>query len=330
MKRRILLEVNNLCTYFRLRRPHPFAPTPLVYAVDGVSFNLSKGTTFGLVGESGCGKSTTALSILRLEEPTSGSIKFDGLDLLTLDSEAMRRERRRMQIIFQDPYSSLNPRSRAGDIIIAPLKHQKIGSRRQQEERVAELLSHVGLRPEHRAAFPHQFSGGQRQRIAIARALASEPELIVCDEPVSALDVAIQAQILNLLLKLQKEFGLTYLFISHDMSVIQHICNEIAVMYLGKIVERADRVELFTNPQHPYSKALLSAVPAIDVEASFLNRRLPLEGDPPSPLNPPPGCRFHTRCAYAEDGCRTLEPLLREVLPSHHVACHLVPVGGSG
>lgn len=324
MTNSILLKVENLCTYFRLRRSHWFSPLPIVYAVDGVSFEVPKGKTFGLVGESGCGKSTTALSVLRLEEPTSGSVKFDGVDLLSLDPEEMRRQRRRIQIIFQDPYSSLNPRSRAGDIIGAPLKVQNIGTSNEREERVAELLSHVGLRPEHRAAYPHQFSGGQRQRISIARALASGPDLIVCDEPVSALDVAIQAQILNLLLKLQREFGLTYLFISHDMAVVQHMCDEIAVMYLGKIVEQADRISLFKNPLHPYSQALLSAVPAIDVEANQLAGRLKVAGDPPSPMNPPSGCHFHTRCPYTEDQCRKKDPEFREILPSHYVACHLV------
>jgi peptide/nickel transport system ATP-binding protein len=265
--------------------------------------------------------------VLRLEEPTSGSVIFDGVDLLSLDPEEMRHQRRRMQIIFQDPYSSLNPRSRAGDIIGAPLKIQKIGTPLEREERVAELLSHVGLRPEHRAAYPHQFSGGQRQRISVARALASEPDLIVCDEPVSALDVAIQAQILNLLLKLQREFGLTYLFISHDMAVVQHMCDDIAVMYLGKIVEQADRASLFKNPLHPYSQALLSAVPAIEAEIGQMASRMRLEGDPPSPINPPSGCRFHTRCPIMDDVCRRSEPGLREIQPSHLVACHRVQKG---
>ncbi len=319
-----LLKVEDLCTHFRLRRPHLFAPAPIVFAVDGVSFEVARGKTIGLVGESGCGKSTTALSVLRLAEPTSGSVKFDGQDILTLPSEDLRRQRRRMQIIFQDPYSSLNPRSRAGDIVAAPLKIQGIGTTQERADRVAELFTQVGLRPAHRAAYPHQFSGGQRQRIAIARALASRPELIVCDEPVSALDVAIQAQILNLLLQLQRDLDLTYLFISHDMAVVQHMCDEIAVMYLGKIVEQADRRSLFIQPLHPYTQALLSAVPTIDPEIRHMTKRQHLGGDPPSPMNPPTGCHFHTRCAYVEEKCRIEIPPLREILPAHQVACHLV------
>ena len=323
MTNSILLNVEDLHTHFRLRRQHLFAPAPIVYAVDGVSFEVKKGKTFGLVGESGCGKSTVALSILRLVEPTSGSVKFSGVDLLSLDPEEMRSQRRYMQIVFQDPYSSLNPRARAGDIIGAPLRVQRIGTPQERSERVVELLTHVGLRAEHQAAYPHQFSGGQRQRISIARALASNPELIVCDEPVSALDVAIQAQILNLLLKLQEDFGLTYLFISHDMAVVQHMCDNIGVMYLGKLVEQADRRSLFKHPLHPYSQALLSAVPTIDVEGLQLGKRKRLEGDLPSPMNPPKGCRFHTRCPQAEEVCRNTFPPLREILPGHMVACHL-------
>jgi len=319
-----LLKVEALCTHFRLPKPHPFAQERTVFAVDGVSFEVARGKTFGLVGESGCGKSTTALSILRLVEPTSGSITFDGVDILALSPKELRLQRRHMQIIFQDPYSSLNPRKRAADIVGSPLKIQKIGARQEYKERVAQLFSLVGLRPEQQAAYPHQFSGGQRQRICIARALASGPDLIVCDEPVSALDVAIQAQILNLLIKLQRVFVLTYLFISHDMAVVQHICHDIAVMYLGQIVEQSDRRSLFREPLHPYTQALLSAIPNIDPHMESRVGRVPLGGDPPSPMNPPPGCRFHTRCAHAEARCRSHVPKLREIIPGHRVACHLV------
>ena len=327
MPEETLLQVQNLRTHFRMPRPHLLAPAPVVFAVDGISFEVARGITFGLVGESGCGKSTTALSVLRLVEPTSGSIFFDGLDIPKLKGKELRHLRRRMQIIFQDPYSSLNPRSTAGDIIASSLKIQKIGKPREQAERVAELLNLVGLRPEHRGAFPHQFSGGQRQRICIARALASGPDFIICDEPVSALDVAIQAQILNLLARLQRELGLTYLFISHDMAVIQHICDEIAVMYLGGIVEQADRRSLFMQPSHPYTQALLSAVPNIDMDDSRSTKRQHLKGDPPNPVNPPSGCRFHTRCQYTEERCRRDRPELREIYPGHLVACHLVKPG---
>ncbi len=322
-----LLKVEDLCTHFPLPKPRPFAPDRMVFAVDGVSFEALRGKTFGLVGESGCGKSTTALSILRLVAPTSGSITFDGVDILALGPKELRRQRRNMQIIFQDPYSSMNPRARAGDIVGAPLKIQKIGSRQEYNNRVAQLFSLVGLRPEQQTAYPHQFSGGQRQRLCVARALASGPDLIVCDEPVSALDVAIQAQVLNLLIQLQEAFALTYLFISHDMAVIQHICHDIAVMYLGRIVEQADRRSLFKEPLHPYTQALLSAVPKIDTETHSPAGRIHLKGDIPSPIDPPTGCRFHPRCAYAETPCRSDSPLLREILPGHQVACHLVKPG---
>jgi peptide/nickel transport system ATP-binding protein len=323
----ILLEVENLVTHFTLPKPHPFAKARTVYAVDGVSFSVPRGKTFGLVGESGCGKSTTALSVLRLVEPTAGSIRFEGMEIRTLGPEELRRQRRRMQMIFQDPYSSLNPRSKAGEIVATPLKIQKIGTAAERAEWVAELFRLVGLRPEHRVAYPHQFSGGQRQRICVARALASKPDLIVCDEPVSALDVAIQAQILNLLVRLQQEFDLTYLFISHDMAVVQHLCDEIAVMYLGQIVEKADRRSLFKQPLHPYTQALLSAVPTTDMEVKQSAKRLRLTGDLPSPMNPPSGCRFRTRCPLAEGRCESEVPPLREVLSGHSVACHLVQTG---
>lgn len=322
-----LLKVEGLCTHFRLPKPHPFAPQRTVFAVDGVTFEVDRGKTFGLVGESGCGKSTTALSILRLVEPTSGSISFKGVDIVALRPRELRRQRRNMQIIFQDPYSSLNPRTRAGDIVGAPLRIQNIGTRQEYKERVDQLFSIVGLRPDQQAAYPHQFSGGQRQRICIARALASGPDLIVCDEPVSALDVAIQAQVLNLLVGLQRTFVLTYLFISHDMAVVQHICHHIAVMYLGQIVEQSDRRRLFRQPLHPYTQALLSAVPKIESEIEGRAQRMHLAGDPPSPISPPPGCRFHPRCAYAKTECSREKPEFREILPGHRVACHLVQPG---
>jgi len=320
-----MLKLENLRTYYQLPKPHLFAKAPTVFAVDGVSFEVARGKTFGLVGESGCGKSTVALSILRLIESTSGSIFLKGIDLLRLQGEEMRRLRRHMQIIFQDPYSSLNPRSKARELVAEPLVVHKIGTSYEQKARVEELLSRVGLRPEQFELYPHQFSGGQRQRIAIARALASNPDFIVCDEPVSSLDVAIQAQILNLLVKLQREFELTFLFISHNLAVVQYICDDIGVMYLGKIVEKATRRLIFKNPVHPYTKALLSAVPAKDLAFKESLTRIKLQGDPPSPMNPPKGCRFHTRCAFAQKVCNEEEPDLKEVTTDHWVACHCNP-----
>jgi oligopeptide/dipeptide ABC transporter ATP-binding protein len=317
-----LLSVKQLCTYFRLPKPYPFSQQATVFAVDDISFDIPRGRTVGLVGESGCGKSTTALSVLRLVEPTSGAVMMNDQDICRFTADELRIHRRHMQIVFQDPYSSMNPRATAGDIVGSPLKIQRIGSPRERRERVADLFQMVGLRPQQRDLFPHQFSGGQRQRIAIARALASGPEFVVCDEPVSALDMAIQAQILNLLRRLQEELNLTYLFISHDMAVIQHMCDDISVMYMGKIVEKADRRSLFVNVQHPYTKALLSAVPTINLDVKRSGKRL--EGDVPSPMNPPSGCRFHTRCPLKENRCTNDAPQLREVLPNHHVACHLV------
>jgi len=320
-----MLKLENLRTYYQLPKPHLFAKAPTVFAVDGVSFEVSRGKTFGLVGESGCGKSTVALSILRLIESTSGSIFLKGIDLLRLQGEEMRRLRRHMQIIFQDPYSSLNPRSKARELVAEPLVVHKIGTSYEQKARVEGLLSRVGLRPEQFELYPHQFSGGQRQRIAIARALASNPDFIVCDEPVSSLDVAIQAQILNLLVKLQREFELTFLFISHNLAVVQYICDDIGVMYLGKIVEKATRRLIFKNPVHPYTKALLSAVPAKDLAFKESLTRIKLQGDPPSPMNPPKGCRFHTRCAFVQKVCSEEEPDLKEVTTDHWVACHCNP-----
>jgi len=323
-----LLEVRGLKVHFSLPRKRPFAPASKVHAVDGVSFDTARGATLGLVGESGSGKTTTALAVMRLAPVTEGSILLNGQEIVPLSGEALRRERRHMQIIFQDPYSSLNPRLRAGEIVRAPLDQLDVGDRASRDDRVAELFRLVGLRPEQQALFPHQFSGGQRQRIGVARALATQPDLIVCDEPVSALDVAIQAQILNLLRRLQDEFGLTYLFISHDLGVVQYMCDDIAVMYLGQVVEHADRVSLFREPLHPYTNALLSAVPSADPALRDRASRIRLAGDPPSPIDPPPGCRFASRCPFAEDRCRAEEPALRTVGEGHRVRCHLVTDDG--
>ena len=321
-----LLEVADLKVHFPIRK-RPFETPSKVHAVDGVTFDVARGTTFGLVGESGSGKTTTALAVMRLAPITDGSVRLGDVDIGGLDGEALRQQRRRMQIIFQDPYSSLNPRVRAGAIVREPLDLMNIGTPAERDARVAELFRHVGLRPEQRALFPHQFSGGQPQRIGIARALATQPDLIVCDEPVSALDVAIQAQILNLLRELQSTFGLTYLFISHDLGVVQYMCDEIAVMYLGQIVEQADRISLFKRPLHPYTWALLSAVPSAD-PARIGVERIRLQGDPPSPIDPAPGCRFAGRCPFAVDKCRAETPPLRTIQGEHRVACHLVTDDG--
>jgi oligopeptide transport system ATP-binding protein len=293
-----------------------------VRAVDGLSFFIRKGETLGLVGESGCGKSTTGRAILQLYRPTSGSVQFEGVELTRLKGEALRKMRRQVQMIFQDPYASLNPRMTVGSIIGEPLDIHGLARGREKQQRVEELLRVVGLNPYFANRYPHEFSGGQRQRIGIARALAVNPSFIVCDEPISALDVSIQAQIINLLEELQDEFGLTYLFIAHDLSVVRHISDRIAVMYLGKIVELADRLELYEQPLHPYTKALLSAVPIPDPTIERKRERIILTGDVPSPVNPPPGCRFHTRCPLADTICREQEPEFREVTPGHWAACH--------
>lgn len=316
-----LLEVKHLKKHFPIKGGILSKTIGYVYAVDDISFTLNRGETLGLVGESGCGKSTTGRTILRLLEPTAGEVKFEGQEITQLNKGDMRALRREMQIIFQDPYASLNPRMTVGSIIGEPLEIHKIARGAEKEEQVATLLQKVGLRPEDMRKYPHEFSGGQRQRIGIARALGLNPKLIVCDEPVSALDVSIQAQVINLLGDLQEEFGLSYLFIAHNLNVVEHISNRVAVMYLGKIVELASDTDLYNNPQHPYTEALLSAVPIPD--PTVQKKRIILEGDVPSPINPPSGCHFHTRCPYKEKICEEVEPEFKDIGGGHWVACHL-------
>jgi oligopeptide transport system ATP-binding protein len=320
-----LLEVDGLRMYFPVTAGLFIQKKVAdVKAVDGLSFYVERGETLGLVGESGCGKSTTGRAILQLYKPTAGSVQFDGTELTNLEGNELRRFRRRMQMIFQDPYSSLNPRMNVSQIVAEPMVIHGLYKGAERAERVDYLLNAVGLNPYFAKRFPHEFSGGQRQRIGIARSLAVEPDFIVCDEPVSALDVSIQAQIINLLEDLQKEFNLTYLFIAHDLAVVRHISDRVAVMYLGKMMELADSVELYRNPLHPYTKALLSAVPITDPEVERTRERIILTGDVPSPLRPPPGCVFNTRCPIVIDECRERIPDWREVAPDHWVACHRV------
>ena len=323
-----LLEVIDLKVYFPIREglivQHHVGD---VRAVDGVSFSMQRGETLGLVGESGCGKSTTGRAIIRLNEPTSGTVKFEGVDMTSLGRSELNRVRGRMQMIFQDPYASLDPRMTAGGIVSEPMDIHKRGTSQERRERVRELLATVGLNPDYAVRYPHEFSGGQRQRIGVARALALDPDLIVADEPISALDVSIQAQIINLLERLQAQLGLAYIFIAHDLSVVRHISDRIAVMYLGRIVEVAPSRELNTNPLHPYSVALLSAVPVPDPVVEARRRRIILTGDVPSPVNPPSGCRFHTRCWLRQrlgnpEECTTVQPELRALAAGHEVACH--------
>jgi peptide/nickel transport system ATP-binding protein len=319
-----LLEVNDLKVHFPVGGGLIGQPKAWVRAVDGISFQVARGTTFGIVGESGSGKSTTALAVMRLVQHTAGDIRMGGDDIGSARGQTLRQARRRFQMVFQDPYASLNPRKRAGDTVREALQLMQSGAPEGFDARVAELFAQTGLRPEQRMLFPHQFSGGQRQRIVLARALAANPELVVCDEPVSALDVAIQAQILNLMQRLQRELGLTYLFISHDLGVIRHMCDDVAVMYLGVIVEQAARESLFSRPLHPYTLALWSAAPSFDPKARARGQRIRLQGDPPSPINIPSGCRFAGRCPFAQERCHQEVPILREVLPGHRVACHRV------
>ena len=317
----ILLEIRDLVKHFPIKSGLLRRVTNHVKAVDGVSFTLRRGETLGLVGESGCGKTTLGRTALRLHEPTSGEIEFDGIDLLKLSRETLRQKRREMCLVFQDPYSSLNPRMTVAEIVGESLRTHEIGERSTHRDKVVKVLEEVGLAAYHMNRYPHEFSGGQRQRIGIARALISHPKLIVCDEPVSALDVSIQSQILNLLESLQKSYGLTYLFIAHNLSVVKHISDRIGVMYLGRLVELTTADALYANPMHPYTQALMSAIPVPNPDQKI--KHIALSGDIPSPISPPPGCTFHTRCPYVEAQCKHEKPQWRELRPDHFVACHL-------
>ena len=319
-----MLELRDVEVRFNLKRNGLFGAVPQLRAVDGVSLSVQQGQTMAIVGESGSGKTTLALAIARLVPVASGDIQMGDIDLLSLTGESLRTHRQNMQFIFQDHYSSLNPRLRAQDIVREPLDRLAIGSVDSRNQRVQEMFAQVGLRQDQLRLFPHQFSGGQRQRIGIARAIASRPSLVICDEPVSALDVGVQAQILNLLRRLQNDLNLTYLFISHDLGVVQHMCDSIAVMYMGKIVEESDRESLFNNPLHPYTRALLSAVPSADPSRRNREQRITISGDPPNPIDLPPGCRFASRCPMVEERCKSVEPILTSREQSHQVACHLV------
>ncbi|MBP6178418.1 MAG: dipeptide ABC transporter ATP-binding protein [Anaerolineales bacterium] len=320
----VLLKVEDLKMHFPIFRGVFQRQVGAVHAVDGVSFDVKRGETLGLVGESGCGKSTTGRTILQLYKPTAGNVHFDGVDLVNLKGEEMRKTRRKIQMIFQDPYASLNPRMTVSDIVGEPLMVHSVATGKEIQERVEHLLELVNLNPSFASRYPHEFSGGQRQRIGVARALALQPSFIICDEPISALDVSIQAQVVNLLEELQEQFNLTYLFIAHDLSMVRHISKRVAVMYLGVIMELADRDELYYEPLHPYTQALLSAVPIPDPIADEKRKRVLLEGDVPSPVNPPSGCRFRTRCPIADKVCSESRPDFREVKPGHFVACHMV------
>jgi len=325
MENTALVQIKGLKKYFPITQGIIFQRKVAdVKAVDGLDFTINRGETLGLVGESGCGKSTTGRTILQLYRPTAGQVFFKGQDLVKMKGEELRKMRRNMQMIFQDPYASLNPRMTVGDIIGEPLEVHNIAKGKEKKDRVQDLLQVVGLNPYFVNRYPHEFSGGQRQRIGIARSLAVQPDFIVCDEPISALDVSIQAQIINLLEELQSKFNLTYLFIAHDLSVVRHISDRVAVMYLGKIVELTDRDSLYKNPLHPYTKALLSAVPIPDPLVEEKRERFILVGDVPSPVNPPSGCRFHTRCPVAIEICKTVDPEWRDVGGTHFVACHVV------
>jgi peptide/nickel transport system ATP-binding protein len=320
VEKKVLLKVDHLKQYFPVKTDSIFKPKAFVKAVDDISFQLYEGETLSIVGESGCGKSTTGRAILRLDEPTDGKVYYSGQDILNLNKKEMRKLRGDLQVIFQDPFASLNPRQTVKQILNEAMAIQDVVAKPQRMDRMLELLGYVGLPPEALDRYPHEFSGGQRQRIGIARALAVDPKLIICDEAVSALDVSIQAQILNLLKKLQNQFGLTFLFISHDLSVVRHISDRVMVMYLGKVVEIAEKKDLFDSPLHPYTKALLSSIPVPN--PALKRERVILKGDVPSPIDPPSGCRFHTRCPFATEKCKLEEPALRELTENHFVSCH--------